>query len=140
MTKNALPHVLVACGDPHYEAMLSEILELEGYPLTVVETPDEAFAVARASLHPLMIIADSTMIFFGKGFLALFTEHADALPPLEWVTIGLIEYPRNGGQAFFARREAEHLPFRFRVVQFLTAIERAALRLKRRAQEVARGA
>lgn len=124
-----LPHVLLAAREKFFQRILSEALDMDGYPVTLAPTADEAFAVARASLHPLLLIADHTMVLFTWDFLPLFTDHADQLPHIEWVTVGVSEYPENRAQAYFAEREAEHLPFRLTVAQFFAAVERAAQRL-----------
>jgi CheY-like chemotaxis protein len=136
-------HVLVAVSDRDVGTIVHDLIEEEfGCRVTVTSTVGDAFAVARSSLHPLLVVVDQTMFRMdSEGLVRLFTTHADEIPPMVWVALMSNNVLPDEVRAFLGAMDAFHLLTPFDVENdFLPAVERAALRLARQdmASETAR--
>jgi CheY-like chemotaxis protein len=121
------PHVLVAADDPAIGRLIEFFIEENlGYRVTRVTTPCEAFAVARASHHPVVMVADYFPDMLTGELIPLFAEYVSDLLPLAWVIhVPWVEPPATAA-TFFAEREAELLWTPFRSEEFTAAVARAA--------------
>jgi hypothetical protein len=123
-------HILIAVEEPLFDAIFAAALSEDGYPVSCVHEASDALAVARSCLHQLVVAVDYHMIQF-TDFVALFTAHADEMPPLEWVVFGCKheDLLTDEMQAFIAERTTETYPWTFHFGEVLEAIERVADRL-----------
>jgi CheY-like chemotaxis protein len=125
-----MQRILIAAEEPPFGRMFAEALECDGYPVTRVDKAGQAFVAARNRLQPLVVVVDYHMLQF-QNFVALFTAHANEMPPLEWVVFGckhedLLTDEMN---AFIAERTTKTYPWTFDFWEVLAAIERVAERL-----------
>jgi CheY-like chemotaxis protein len=134
MNEMRRPRVLVAVCEPSLGDLVAQLLEEEGYSVTLVTTARDACAVARGTLRPLVLIMDHGQFLISDDFLTLFTNYADQLPPIAW--IALVAWPRapEGAAAFLADRQADLLRLPFDCDEMLAVVERAAARLGERSR------
>jgi hypothetical protein len=84
-----------------------------------------AFAVVRASLHPLMLLVDHHRFQWPEeDFTARFIVFADELPPLAWVVLGHVWSPPNELETFHAERKAERIDLPFGLDNRVAAVGR----------------
>jgi hypothetical protein len=120
-------HVLIAVSEPCIGSLVHDVIEDEiGCCVTLTSRADDAFAVARASLYPLVVVVDQTELAMSSdGFIRLFTECADQLPPLAWVALmGMDPHPLQEVRVFLASTDASIVPTPFNVEEML-AVGRA---------------
>lgn len=125
-------HVLIAVSEPCIGSLVHDVIEDENEcRVTLTSRADDAFAVARASLHPLVVVVDQTELAMSSdGFIRLFTEHADQFPLIAWVALmGTNPHPMEEVRTFLAATDAIHLLTPFDVKDLLEVVERAAGRL-----------
>jgi CheY-like chemotaxis protein len=121
-------HVLVAIDDPTTGRLVADLLqEVGSYSVTQALDPPGAFAVARSSLHPLVVVVDD-WIMKSSDIVSLFTDHADEMPHLEWVAFGYALLT-DDLEAFLTERAAERVVAPFKAEDLIAAIGRAADRL-----------
>lgn len=136
MSVNPRTHVLVAVSDTVIGGLVRDAIEIDlaWCRVTLTSRADDAFAVARASLHSLVVVVDQTgLAMVEDGLIRLFTEHADQLPPLAWVALmGTVPHPIEEVQTFLAATDASIVLTPFDVEAMLAVVERAAGRLARR--------
>jgi DNA-binding NtrC family response regulator len=123
-------HVLLAVEDPAIGRLLEMILEEDAdCRVTRVDNANDAFAVVRASLHPLVVVTNDFMLRWTE-FGVRCIEHADELAPTAWVVMAFHrEHFTDELEAFLAERAAEHMVMPFQLEDFVAAVGRAAGRL-----------
>ena len=131
-----MAHLLAALYDPHIRALLAEILQEEGYEVTVPREVWGGLGVARSVLHGLIVIyqRDGSPGLLTDEHLAAIEANMEALKRHEYIQLtwrtGLWP-PRF--QRLVDQMHIQAIPGTFDIKRdLLPAVERAAARLTAR--------
>ncbi len=137
-------HVLIAEDSHAIRAVFELILQRAGYQVTLAENSDQAMAVIRPSLHPLIVILNAGMTYTANGqqdtlLLTLLANPEFANTHAFIVTVGIL--PMDDTSELHAATQtlapAAHIRwmmFPFRSANYLAAVKEAEGALSSRAQ------